>query len=141
VSPEPIGAGLPRLTSATAQIAFAIERGLLDPDDAVDAFVADALGRWRGAGYSPEFDPARDLRINWHNLNQHRSRMRTWRDLTAGKVRQVVRRMAMVRRPANAILAEAHGVNGERGFPLLEREVDEIAFLTTRWVFRQGWAA
>jgi hypothetical protein len=127
----------PRLRSAAAQIAFAIERGLLDPDDAVDGLVADALGRWRREGYDPDGDPARDLRIAWHAISQHRRLMRTWRTLAEGEVRRVVRRMAMVRRPANAILAEAHGVNGERGFPLTEREVDEVAYLTARWVW--GW--
>jgi hypothetical protein len=58
--------------------------------------------------------------------------------LAEGEVRRVVRRMAMVRRPANAILAEAHGVNGKRNFPLTEREVDEVAYLTARWVWRHG---
>jgi len=48
------------------------------------------------------------------------------RDLAAEAIRRAIRRLPD-RSPSNRIRAEAHNVNGGRGFPLTEAEVEEIA--------------
>jgi hypothetical protein len=46
--------------------------------------------------------------------------------------------MLSLRKPRNAVLAEAHGENGAAGFPLEEREVTNITIAEMFWAMPPG---
>jgi hypothetical protein len=48
------------------------------------------------------------------------------RDHAAWRIKQVIAPMLAAHRRSNAVLAEAHGVNGAAGFPLTEEEVTDV---------------
>ena len=54
------------------------------------------------------------------------ARLEIDRDLAALRIRRAIRPMIGIRRPSGAVFAEAHGVNGDAGFPLTEDEVADI---------------
>ncbi len=71
--------------------------------------------------------PAEDVvRLQRHLLWQEIQRQRAFQDVVGSRIRRVIRPMIAVRKKSNVLLAEAHGVNGEAGFPLSEEQVTDI---------------
>jgi hypothetical protein len=104
-----------------ASLARPIARGYLSQDDAEDSLLVSALRASSG------HDPLDVYRIARHILTQRLADMHARRELAAHHIRRTIEPMIAVHKPSRALLAEAHGVNGEEGFPLAEHEVNDIA--------------
>ena len=83
----------------------------------------DVLGIWK---------------LQRHVLGLHLEAEERRRDLAEAQVKRRVRLQLTLRKPRNAVLAEAHDVNGSAGFPLLEREVNSIAAGEMVWALPRG---
>jgi hypothetical protein len=60
------------------------------------------------------------------------------RDLAAHCIRRTLAPMIAQRKPKRALLAEAHGVNGEAAFPLSEGEVEDVAAGEVWWAMKRA---
>jgi hypothetical protein len=74
-------------------------------------------------------DPVDVYRIARDILTQKLAAMHARRELAAHHIKRMLEPMIALHKPSRALLAEAHGVNGEEGFPLGEDEVTELATL------------
>ena len=70
---------------------------------------------------------ARDVfRFKRFLLQTEISRLEVQRDLAELRIKRLIKPLLAIRKPSNAVFAEAHGVNGEAGFPLTEEEVTDV---------------
>jgi hypothetical protein len=106
-----------------ASLARPVARGYLSQDDAEDSLLVTALRSRSG------HDPLDVYRIARHILAQKLADMHARRELAAHHIKRLLEPMIALHKPSRALLAEAHGVNGEEGFPLGEDEVTELATL------------
>lgn len=104
-----------------ASLARPVARGWLSQDDAEDSILIAALRDRSG------HDPLDVYRIGRHILSQRLAAEHARRDLAGHHIRRKLWEMIEQRQRARALLAEAHGVNGDEGFPLTEDEVSDIA--------------
>jgi hypothetical protein len=102
-----------------------VARGEIPLAHADAALWVDTLQQERDGALGPLYacDVARFKR--WL-LRQEVERQQVARDLAAHRVRRAVAPMLAAHRRSNAVLAEAHGVNGAAGFPLTEEEVTDV---------------
>jgi hypothetical protein len=114
-----------------------VARGEIPLAHADAALMVDTLQQERDGALGPLYacDVARFKR--WL-LRQEVERQQVARDLAAHRIRRTVAPMLAVHKPDNAILAEAHGVNGNAGFPLAEDEVTGIVFEAMWQTSNQG---
>ncbi len=71
--------------------------------------------------------PAEDVvTLQRHLLWQEIKRQRAWQDVAGARIKRTLRPMIAARKRSNVLLAEAHGINGEAGFPLSEEQVTDI---------------
>jgi hypothetical protein len=103
-----------------ASLARPVARGWLSQDDAEDSLLITALRDRSG------HDPIHVYRYARHILSQRLAAEHARRDLAGHHIRRTIETMIAARKPSRALLAEAHGVNGEEGFPLTEDEVTDI---------------
>jgi len=89
------------------------------------------------AGYSDQ-DAAGIWRLQRHVLGLHLEAEERRRDLVEAQVKRRARKMIALRKPRNAVLAEAHGENGAAGFPLEEREVTNLVRSEMFWALPPG---
>jgi hypothetical protein len=108
------------------EMARPVARGEIPLAHADAALWVDTLQQERDGALGPLYagDVARFKR--WL-LRQEVERCQVVRDLAAHRIRRRVKAMVALRKRSNAVLSEAHGVNGEAGFPLSEDEVSDIA--------------
>jgi hypothetical protein len=114
-----------------------VARGEIPLAHADAALWVDTLQQERDGALGPLYacDVARFKR--WL-LRQEVERQQVARDLAAHRIKRLVRPMLAVHKPDNAIFAEAHGINGESGFPLAEDEVTGIVFEVMWQTSNQG---
>ena len=124
MSPYPLAASLAR----------PVARGYLTRDDA-DACLLAATLRARRLGWP--YDPVGTYGVARHVLGLRLEDEQQRRDGAASRIRHVIAPM-ILHKKSGALLAEAHGVNGDNGFPLDEAEVTDIVRTQVWWALRSG---
>lgn len=107
-----------RVYAIAGDLGRAVARGTLSASDAYAAIAIAALKLPDGEELLPQAWECLVGHARWHVRERAR---------TARLISQVITPMIQERRPKNALLAEAHGVNGQRSFLLTEDEVNEAA--------------
>jgi hypothetical protein len=103
-----------------------VARGEIPLVQADAAIICDTLAQERAGALGTLLAPD-VVRLKRHLLRQEMERHRVARELAAWRIERLVKSMVLLRKRSNAVLAEAHGVNGSAGFPLSEDEVNDIA--------------
>jgi hypothetical protein len=109
-----------------AELAQPVARGYLSQTQALAAMLAGTVGAERRGELAP-FKATNVFRLQKHLLGQHLERLETKRAVTEMRIKRRIRPMIAVGKPRNAVLAEAHDVNGAEGFPFDEPDVNDIA--------------
>jgi hypothetical protein len=126
--PLEIGAPLPaggRLYGMAKELGRAVARTALPLEHAYASCIVATLSAERAGDLGPY--AARDIVAYQRWLIQAAaSAVSNKRELCAHQIRRTVAPMIARRKPRNMLLAEAHGVNGVQGFPLLEGEVNDL---------------
>lgn len=122
------------------ELADPVARGSMPLTHAYAAMLASTVAAERCGQLTPYQAPD-VFRLQKHLLGQHLDRAETKRAVTEGRIVRVIKPMIAVRRPSNAVLAEAHGVNGAAGFPLTEDEVTDIVRTAVYWALPARRAA
>ena len=105
-------------------LARPVVRGYLSRHEAwaaIGVYVADAERAGR-----LDHDPGDVVTFSRWLLASQIKRLETKRSVTALHVVQRIKPMIATKQPRNAVLAEAHDVNGAEGFPFAEPEVTGI---------------
>ena len=108
-----------------AELAQPVARGYLPPTEALAAMLAGTVRAERIGELAP-YKAADVFRLQRHLFFQRLERLEVARDLATHRIKRLIAPMIAVRKRSNAILAEAHGVNGAASFPLTEDEVTEV---------------
>ena len=124
---------LRRVFGLAAQLARPLARGWLPPAHANAVLLNAALAAARASGGDPL--------VLWRGA-QHVLRLRVRnetlrRDLAAHAIDHVLQPLLASLRPSRVLLAEAHNVNGNAGFPLLEEEVNNITRTEIYWFLQR----
>ena len=109
------------------ELARPVARGYLTHTEADVALIV------RACGYPGNYDPVDTARLALHLLRQHLRAEENRRALALCRIANTLRPMIARRAPKNQLLAEAHGVNGEMGFPLTEAEVTAAVVEQVWW--------
>ena len=125
MSPYPLAASLAR----------PVARGYLTRDDA-DACLLAATLRARRLGWP--YDPVGTYGVARHVLGLRLAAEEQRRDGAASRIRRLLKPMIGMRKMPSALLAEAHGVNGNNDFPLTEEEVTDIVRTEVWWSLPVG---
>ena len=113
-----------------ASLARPVARGYITRTEADAALLASTLAaKRRGMTYEVR-DVFGGLR---HILDLHLEKERVRRMLTEQRIQRRIRPLITLRKPSNAVLAQAHSVNGEDGFPFDEADVTEMAVDAIYW--------
>ena len=116
------------------ELAPPVARGQLPLGHADAALICCALKHeHKGASYHP-LDVARGAQ---HILRLHVLAEHVARSLTRTGIERTLAPLIAMRAPRNRLLAEAHNVNGDNGFPLTEVQVDEITRTEVYWSIRK----
>ncbi|HEY2623258.1 MAG TPA: hypothetical protein VGI53_07415 [Dyella sp.] len=116
----------PRNIYATARtLARPVVRGQLPLTHAHAALIVETLHQER-TGALAGLRPPDVVGLKRFLLGQEIERQETERDVAEWRIKRLVGPMIAGRQPSNAVLAEAHGLNGLAGFPLTEHEVTSI---------------
>lgn len=118
-----------------ASLARPVARGWLTRTEADVSLLNAAMQAQRNG--SP-YDPVVVYGGLRHILSLHLEAEDRRRDRVAGRIRRRLKPLLALRKPRNVLLAEAHDVNGDAGFPLLEPEVAEIAAIEAYWDARRA---
>ena len=110
-----------RLHALAQQLARPVARGWISLTEAHVALLVAAARTDLGDLQFPDF-----VRGTQYSLQLTLERENARRDLCAHRIRRTVAPMIAARKPRNVLLAEAHGINGEAGFPLIEEEVNDL---------------
>ena len=108
------------------ELAQPVARGYLPLAHAYAAMLASTVRAERLGELTP-YTAADVFRLQKHLLGQHLDRLETRRAITESRVRRRIKPMIAIGKPRNAVLAEAHDVNGAEGFPFDEPDVNDIA--------------
>jgi hypothetical protein len=109
-----------------AELAQPVVRGHLPLAHAYAAMLASTVAAERLGELAPYKAP--DVyRLQRHLLGQRLQRLETRRAITEMRIKRRIRPMIALGKPRNAVLAEAHDVNGAEGFPFDEPDVNDIA--------------
>lgn len=113
-----------------ASLARPVARGYITRTEADAALLASALAaKRRGMTYEVR-DVFGGLR---HILDLHLEKEHVRRMLTEQRIQRRIRPLVALRKPSNAVLAEAHDVNGAEGFPFDEADVTEMTVMQMFW--------
>jgi hypothetical protein len=102
-----------------------VARGEIPLAHADAALIVDTLQQERSGALDGLKAPD-VVRLKRHLLRQEVDRHRIARELAEHRIKRLVWPMIAAHKPSNTILAEAHGHNGEAGFPLTEDEVHAV---------------
>jgi hypothetical protein len=103
-----------------------VARGEMPLVQADAAIICDTLAQER-AGALDGLKAPDVVRLKRFLLRQEVRRHEVAREIAAWRIERLVKSMVVLRKRSNAVLAEAHGINGQAGFPLSEEEVNDIA--------------
>jgi hypothetical protein len=103
-----------------------VARGEIPLAHADAALIVDTIQQERAGSLGTLLAPD-VVRLKRFLLRQEVERQQVARDIAAHRISRLVKSMVALRKRSNAVLAEAHGINGEAGFPLAEDEVNDIA--------------
>jgi hypothetical protein len=125
-APDRKGDAMTRLHAIAKGYARPVARGYLPLEHAHAGLIADTLGAERRGELAPYlasdvFAGLRHTLKLWLAIEEDR------RAVAELHIRQRLRPLIAVRKPRNVLLAEAHGINGEEGFPFSEPEVTDVA--------------
>jgi hypothetical protein len=95
--------------------------------------VADAALIVRVSQCPGEYDLLDTVRFAQHLLRQLLQKEEDRRALARSRIKNTLGPMIARRAPKNHLFAEAHGVNGEMGFPLMEAEVTAVVVEQVWW--------
>jgi hypothetical protein len=109
-----------------------VARGEMPLVQADAAIICDTLAQERSGALDGLKAPD-VVRLKRFLLRQEVRRQEVARELAAWRIERLVKPMIAAHTPRNALLAEAHGVNGAAGFPLSEDEVTEIVRTEVYW--------
>ncbi len=121
---EPMPAG-ERLYTMAREMGKPVARGLLPLEEAFAACIAATVKAERD-GQIGGYKATDIVRFQRWLVQESATKETQKRDLTAHRIRRLLRPMIAIRKPSRVLLAEAHGVNGADGFPLAEPEVTDI---------------
>lgn len=107
------------------ELARPVARGDLSLTEA-DAGLIVATLREERRGELEGYKAADVVRLKRHLLRQYLHREEVARELAEHRIKRLVAPMIATRVRSNTVLAEAHGLNGQAGFPLTEDEVTGI---------------
>jgi hypothetical protein len=107
------------------EMARPVARGDLPLVQADAAIICDTLQQERSGALQGLKAPD-VVRLKRFLLRGFVEREQVRRDLAEHRIRRLLAPMIAARKPPNALLAEAHGVNGAAGFPLTEEEVTDV---------------
>lgn len=115
------------IAALAASLGKPVARGMLSSDQALATIARQLL--------NSDEDPAL-LHSYHHVLKLHVAKYRRERDACSAAIHHALKLLLAARQPSRQLLAQAHDINGERGFPLTENEVadkvrDEIHW--TMW--------
>jgi len=114
-----------------ASLARPVARGYITRTEADAALLASTLAAKRRGKLPYEVrDVFGGLR---HILDLHLEKERVRRMLTEQRIQRRIRPLVALRKPSNAVLAEAHDVNGAEGFPFDEADVTEMTVMQMFW--------
>ena len=116
------GMSMTDLYRLAASLARPVARGWLSLDTAEDSLAAYTV-RTKLGPHEPDFVFGMARWILQQRLNAEEAR----RELAGSRIRQRLYPLIALHKPARALFAEAHDVNGGDGFPLEESEVNDLA--------------
>ena len=105
-------------------LARPVVRGYLSPHDARCAIAVHTAKAEREGRL--EYDPGDVISFSRFLLASNIKRLETKRSVTALHIVRRIKPMIATKQPRNAVLAEAHDVNGAEGFMFAEPEVTGI---------------
>jgi hypothetical protein len=114
-----------------------VARGEIPLVQAHAALIVDTLAQER-SGELGEFRAHDVVRLKRHLLGLEVHRHQVARALTEHRIKRFIKPMIAARKPPNAILSEAHGINGAAGFPLAEDEVTDIVKERIYWALPEA---
>lgn len=103
-----------------------VARGEMPLAHAHAALIVDTLRQERAGELEGSGNASDAFRFKRFLLQGEVERLEVARDLATHRIKRLIAPMIAVRKRSNAILAEAHGVNGAASFPLTEDEVTEV---------------
>jgi hypothetical protein len=109
-----------------AELAQPVARGYLPRTSALEEMLTGTLRAARLGELAP-YEAADVFRLQRHLFFQRLDRLETRRAVTEMRIKRRIRPMIALGKPRNAVLAEAHDVNGAEGFPFDEPDVNDIA--------------
>jgi hypothetical protein len=116
------GMSMTNLYRLAASLARPVARGWLSLDTAEDSLAAYTV-RTKLGTCDPDFVFGMARWVLQQRLSAEEGR----RELAGSRIRQRLYPLIALHKPARALFAEAHDVNGADGFPLDESEVNDIA--------------
>jgi hypothetical protein len=133
VAAAPEMAPLARLHALAKQLARPVARGWLTLTEAHVALLVAACHTDLGDLRFTDFVRGTQYSLHLTLENEH-----VRRDLATHCIRRTLAPMIAQRKPKRALLAEAHGVNGEAAFPLSEGEVEDVAAGEVWWATKRA---
>jgi hypothetical protein len=112
------------------EMARPVARGDLPLVQADAAIICDTLQQERSGALAGLHAPD-VVHLKRFLLRGYIERERVRRELAEHRIRRLLAPMIALRKPHNALLAEAHGVNGAAEFPLTEEEVTDLVLEAT----------
>lgn len=112
------------------ELAAPVARGMLPKCLADAALLCSALKAERDGTPGHAFENYGAAR---HVLGLHTASLETKQDLAIARIRRVITPMIASREKSSRLLAEAHNINGEAGFPLTEAQVNETVTAMVFW--------
>ena len=113
-------------------LARPVARGWLSLGEADSALITTTLAEERSGALEGRKASDTVAFKRWL-LRQELANQEAVRARATGGIRRIIRPMLETRQPPNAVLAEAHGHNGQSGFPLTEAEVSDIVRAERYW--------
>jgi hypothetical protein len=125
----------PDIHATARALARPVVRGWMARHHANSALILAAMDEQASAGWERVLDTAKLLQ--WE-MSQEIRNQQIVREITQQRVSRIAWQMLRAGKPRNAVLAEAHTINGDAGFPLAEKEVTAVVADAEQGVRRNG---
>ena len=114
------------------ELARPVARGYLDRREAYATMLVRTVAADRQGKLAP-YRAGDVFAHQTHVFRQHLERLEIQRAVTELRIKRRIKPLVAMRKPTNAVLAEAHDVNGAEGFPFDEADVNTIATTEIYW--------